>query len=171
RTCARRSRRGAPPVRRGRSVGGSACEAPASLLAGGLRPPCIFETPASSVVGVKVGGSPLPPRSDKTVRKLGAPPAASRAVNPNSRLGRPARPHRQGRVMERIFVGLDVWKDRVDVDVRPTDDKFAVAYDEEGLARLVSRLGLLQPTVIVLEATGGYEVKVAAVLANAGLPV
>src|SRR2546425_875947 len=133
--------------------------------------PCIFETPASSVVGVKVGGSPLPPRSDKTVRKLGAPPAASRAVNPNSRLGRPASPHRQGRVMERIFVGLDVSKDRLDVHVRPTDDSFAVAYDEEGLAMLVSRLGLLQPTLIVLEATGGYEVKVAAVLANAGLPV
>src|SRR2546421_2122225 len=131
---------------------------PAPLnLGGGLRPPCIFETPASSVVGVKVGGSPLPPRSDKTVRKLGAPPAASRAVNPNSRLGRPASPHRQGRVMERIFVGLDVSKDRLDVHVRPTDDSFAVAYDEEGLAMLVSRLGLLQPTLIVLEATGGYE--------------
>ena len=73
--------------------------------------------------------------------------------------------------MERIFVGLDVSKDRLDVHVRPTDDSFAVAYDEEGLAMLVSRLGLLQPTLIVLEATGGYEVKVAAVLANAGLPV
>ncbi len=73
--------------------------------------------------------------------------------------------------MERIFVGLDVSKDRLDVHVRPTDDSFAVAYDEEGLAMLVSRLGLLQPTLIVLEATGGYEVKVAAGLANAGLPV
>jgi len=73
--------------------------------------------------------------------------------------------------MERIFVGLDVSKDRLDVHVRPTDDSFAVAYDEEGLTMLVSQLGLLQPTLIVLEATGGYEVKVAAVLANAGLPV
>src|SRR5712691_6018568 len=156
------------------SIGAPACPAgsrPVKLTRKGASPPCIFKTPASSVVGVKVGGSPLPPRSHKTARKPGAPPIASHAVNPNSRLGRPASPHRQGRVMERIFAGLDVSKDRLDVHVRPTDDSFAVAYDEEGLAMLVSRLGLLQPTLIVLEATGGYEVKVAAGLANAGLPV
>src|SRR2546422_273116 len=85
------------------SIGVPACPAGSrhvKVTRRGLRPPCIFETPASSVVGVKVGGSPLPPRSDKTVRKLGAPPAASRAVNPNSRLGRPASPHRQGRRSE-----------------------------------------------------------------------
>lgn len=73
--------------------------------------------------------------------------------------------------MERIFVGLDVSKDRLDVHVRPTDERFAVAYDEEGLTTLVTRLSRLQPTLIVLEATGGYEVAVAAALANAGLPV
>src|SRR5947209_14212013 len=130
--------------------------------------PCIFETPASSVVGVKVGGSPLPPRSDKTVRKLGAPPAASRAVNPNSRLGRPASPHRQGRVMERIFVGLDVSKNRLDVHVRPAGESFTLAYDEAGLVTLVRRLSAIRPALIVLEPTGGYEAAVAAALANGG---
>jgi transposase len=73
--------------------------------------------------------------------------------------------------MERNFVGLDVSKDRLDVHVRPTDERFAVAYDDEGLTTLVTRLSRLQPTLIVLEATGGYEVRVAAAMANAGLPV
>ena len=39
--------------------------------------------------------------------------------------------------MERIFVGLDVAKDRLDVHVRPTDEQFAVAYEEAGVATLV----------------------------------
>lgn len=73
--------------------------------------------------------------------------------------------------MERIFVGLDVSKDRLDVHVRPTDERFEAAYDDVGVATLVSRLASLRPTLIVLEATGGYESTVAAALAHAGLPV
>jgi transposase len=73
--------------------------------------------------------------------------------------------------MERIFVGLDVSKDRLDVHVRPTDERFAAVYDEAGVATVVSRLAGLRPTLIVLEATGGYESAVAAALAHAGLPV
>lgn len=73
--------------------------------------------------------------------------------------------------MERIFVGLDVSKDRLDVHVRPSDEQFEAVYDEPGVATLVSRLVHLRPTLIVLEATGGYESAVAAALAHAGLPV
>lgn len=73
--------------------------------------------------------------------------------------------------MERTFVGLDVAKDRLDVHVRPTGASVAVAYDEAGLRELLARLRALRPTLIVLEATGGYEVAVAAALAHAGLPV
>lgn len=73
--------------------------------------------------------------------------------------------------MERIFVGLDVSKDRLDVHVRPSGENFAVAYDDGGLATLLTRVRALQPRLIVLEATGGYEVTVAAALANAELPV
>lgn len=73
--------------------------------------------------------------------------------------------------MERIFVGVDVAKERLDVHVRPTGESFAVAYDEAGLATLLARVSALAPTLIVLEATGGYEVTVAAALAHAALPV
>ena len=73
--------------------------------------------------------------------------------------------------MERLFVGLDVAKDRLDVHVRPSDASFAVAYDERGVAELVARLQALQPALVVLEATGGYEVAVAVALAHAAMPV
>lgn len=73
--------------------------------------------------------------------------------------------------MERIFVGIDVSKDRLEVHLRPLGESFDVAYDDAGLSTLVARLQTVAPTLIVLEATGGYEGTVAAALAHTGLPV
>jgi transposase len=69
------------------------------------------------------------------------------------------------------FVGIDISKDHLDVHVRPTGDSFRVRYDDAGLVTLVEHLRPLAPVVLVLEATGGYEVTVAATLASAALPV
>lgn len=69
------------------------------------------------------------------------------------------------------FVGIDVSKARVDVHVRPDGIAFFSATDAEGLAELVRRLPPLRPTLVVLEASGGYEGVIAATLAEAGLPV
>jgi len=69
------------------------------------------------------------------------------------------------------FVGIDVSKDHLDVHVRPTGDSFRVRYDDAGLVTLVEHLRPLVPAVLVLEATGGYEVTVVATLARAALPV
>jgi transposase len=69
------------------------------------------------------------------------------------------------------FVGIDVAKDHLDVHLRPTDEAFRVSYDDAGLAPLLARLRGVTPTVIVLEASGGYEVSLTALLASAGLPV
>ena len=41
------------------------------------------------------------------------------------------------------FVGIDVAKAKVDVAVRPTDDKWEVPNDNAGIRQLVSRLRLL----------------------------
>lgn len=68
-------------------------------------------------------------------------------------------------------VGIDVSKDQLDVHVARTGEAFRVSHDERGLATLLERLTAVTPTVIVLEATGGWEVPVAVTLANAGLPV
>jgi transposase len=73
--------------------------------------------------------------------------------------------------MERIFVGIDVAKQHLDIHVRPTDERFRLLRDEAGLGNLVERLRPLGPVLVVLEATGGYEVPVAAALGSAGLPV
>ena len=69
------------------------------------------------------------------------------------------------------FVGIDVSKDRLDVHVRPSEQTFAVGRDGNGLERLVADLRQLGPALVVLQATGGFEVTVAAALAAAGLPL
>ena len=70
-----------------------------------------------------------------------------------------------------LFVGIDVAKHRLDVHVRPSGESFAVPYDEDGVTTLVDRLVALAPELVVLEATGGMEIRIAAALAAAGLPV
>jgi transposase len=70
-----------------------------------------------------------------------------------------------------VFVGIDVSKAQLDVALRPTEDCWRVNNDEAGIASLVERLRTAQPTLVVLEATGGLEVPVTGALAEAGLPV
>jgi transposase len=53
-----------------------------------------------------------------------------------------------------VFIGIDVAKDRLDICVRPSGEAFAVARDDEGLARPVERLLALAPVLVALEATG-----------------
>jgi transposase len=64
------------------------------------------------------------------------------------------------------FVGIDVSKARLDVAVRPTDESFSVENSTEGIAELRRRVRDLQPVLVVLEASGGYEAAVAAELAT-----
>lgn len=72
----------------------------------------------------------------------------------------------------RCVVGLDVAKAAIDVAVRPAHRApWRVDYDEAGLAALVETLTRLEPRLVVLEATGGYEARVASALAVAGVPV
>jgi len=73
--------------------------------------------------------------------------------------------------MEDLFVGIDVAKDRVDVHVQPIGEAFAVARDGKGLAELAGRLTAMAPRLVVVEATGGFEITVAAAVAGAGLPL
>lgn len=71
----------------------------------------------------------------------------------------------------RVFVGIDVAKDRLDVHLRPAGEAFAVAGDATGLVALAERLAGLAPRLIVLEASGGFQATVAAALSAAGLPL
>jgi transposase len=73
--------------------------------------------------------------------------------------------------MDRIIVGIDVSKDRLDVAVRPSGETFVVERNAAGVEKLVARLRELKPHIVALEATGGFETVVAAGLSSAGLPV
>lgn len=70
-----------------------------------------------------------------------------------------------------MFVGIDVSKDQLDVCVRPENTVRSFGNDETGWTALRELLLPLQAERVVLEATGGYEVALAAVLHAAGLPV
>ena len=69
------------------------------------------------------------------------------------------------------FVGIDVAKAQLDIAIRPAGARWAVPNDVSGVTTLVERVQALQPTLIVLEATGGLERAVTSALATAGLPV
>jgi transposase len=70
-----------------------------------------------------------------------------------------------------VYVGIDVAKAYLDIAVRPTHAHWRAANTEDGIAGLTERLRTLQPALVVLEATGGYERTVTAALAVAGVPV
>jgi transposase len=73
---------------------------------------------------------------------------------------------------ESLFIGIDVSKQTLDVafGADPHAPLETIPYTDEGVQLLVTRLQRLQPTLIVLEATGGLERMVFAQLLQAGLP-
>lgn len=70
-----------------------------------------------------------------------------------------------------LYVGIDVAKARVDVALGRQGAVFQVARDDKGLAELVKRLKEAKPELVVMEATGGLQLPVAAALSVAGLSV
>jgi transposase len=69
------------------------------------------------------------------------------------------------------FVGIDVSKDTLDIAVLPSKESWQAVRDEKGIKTLVARLEQLNPTLIVLEATGGLESHLVTTLATNTLPV
>jgi len=70
-----------------------------------------------------------------------------------------------------VYVGIDVSKERLEVAIRPSGERCSEANDERAVQRLIKRLEPLGCTRIVVEATGGYEARLAAALYAVGLPV
>ena len=70
-----------------------------------------------------------------------------------------------------LFVGIDVSKDSFAVHVFPSAEAFSSPSTSEAIVTLVARLRTLDPQLIVLEATGGYERLLVAHLAAADLPI
>ncbi len=70
-----------------------------------------------------------------------------------------------------IFVGIDVSKAWLDIAVHEQETYFRAKNDDRGIVDLVEKLKQLTPALVLLEATGGFEMLLVAGLAQAGLPV
>jgi len=66
---------------------------------------------------------------------------------------------------------VDVSKRRLEVFVAPTGERLNVPNDDSGVDEILARLDEPSPTLVVLEATGGFERPVAAALVASGLAV
>ena len=70
-----------------------------------------------------------------------------------------------------VVVGIDVAKAALVVAVRPLGERWSVPNDDTGVERLRDHVRRLAPTLVVLEATGGYEHAIVAALAAVQLPL
>jgi transposase len=70
-----------------------------------------------------------------------------------------------------MYVGIDVSKDRLDVAVLGEKEQKQVANTSPGIVQLVAWMQELQPELIVVEATGGYQRAVVEALFWVGLAV
>ena len=68
------------------------------------------------------------------------------------------------------YIGIDVSQGWLDVALQPGGEAWRATNDEPGIAGLIDRLRALQPTAVILEATGGIELPVTGALLAAGLP-
>ena len=70
-----------------------------------------------------------------------------------------------------IYVGIDISKSTIDVDLYPIRAPMRFANNEQGRGKAREWLKLQLPALIVMEATGGLETPIAVLLATAGLSV
>lgn len=72
---------------------------------------------------------------------------------------------------DKVFVGIDVAKDHLDMAVRTHGATWHVPYTAEGMAELVEALKPFEVALVVVEASGGLQTRLVAALAAAALPL
>lgn len=70
-----------------------------------------------------------------------------------------------------VYVGIDVSKDRLDVATGPDSRVSQFPNSDPGCKTLIASLKDLPVAMVVMEATGGHEARIADAIANAGLAV
>ena len=71
----------------------------------------------------------------------------------------------------KCFIGIDVAKQQLEVAAHESDYQFRCPNKASAFGELITELISLRPALIVLEATGGLEIRVVSALHTAGLPV
>ena len=74
-------------------------------------------------------------------------------------------------IPQRVFVGIDVSKARLDIAVCPRGDEWIEANNDTGIERAMARLKRLAPELVVLETTSPLQMPLRGALAAAQLPV
>jgi transposase len=69
------------------------------------------------------------------------------------------------------FIGIDVSKNTLEVAAHEQEKYFRCSNQTSAFPELIAELSSLRPALIVLEATGGWEIPVTQALHQAGLPV
>lgn len=72
---------------------------------------------------------------------------------------------------DEIFVGIDISKRQLDMAVWGQKDIWQHGNDEPGIREVVKQLTAMAPTLVVVEASGGWEMTLVAELTFAKLPV
>ena len=72
---------------------------------------------------------------------------------------------------EEVYVGIDVAKETLEVAASDSPPTRQFTNDPEGIRQIIQHITRLQPGGIILEATGGLEMSLAAELQTKGLPV
>lgn len=76
-----------------------------------------------------------------------------------------------GEVIVEKFVGIDVFMDTLDVCIDSIAETLRFANDDGSIAQFVKHLSEVAPTLIVVKAAGGIEMRLASELAARSLPV
>ena len=72
---------------------------------------------------------------------------------------------------EKVYVGIDVCKGRLEVALLPSAEALSLTHDADGIEALTEKLVEASATLVVLEATGGYQRPLVAALAASQIAV
>lgn len=70
-----------------------------------------------------------------------------------------------------LFIGIDVAKAEFEIKESASPGTYSERHNQTGIRKIVRRMVALQPTLVVMEATGGLEKALARAMDDAGIPV
>jgi transposase len=72
--------------------------------------------------------------------------------------------------MEKEYAGIDVSKDTLDIATYTSNKRWRFTNNDTGISRLIKALEETGLALVVMEATGGYETRLAYALHKAEIP-
>jgi transposase len=96
-------------------------------------------------------------------------------MKPEQLSGPEMSPNQQGRARrrklnkERPYVGVDISKENLDIAIATSDRKWQISNNPAGIKKVIEMLKEMNPTLVVFEATGGFELSFWSALSEAGI--